>query len=220
MKRHTRQQERKAEAKAEPSYQDPHGGVRGNRLEMSIGREVRRAREKLNLTLNELAKASRIGVERVQRLLKLHATPVSHSIRAIFASVLIDRLALWLLSIAALLVAATLALAGHPRGALYTAIGTLAVWSGVHVWLSRQRNLDPATQMHERAGRTLSQQLVNLIGCQRVHTGCNVRVRRPARPGGSSALPAPMAGAAVDPRGSRRFSPARIASAIRSAASG
>jgi transcriptional regulator with XRE-family HTH domain len=61
MKRHTRQQERKAEAKVEPSYQDPHGGVRGNRLEISIGREVRRAREKLNLTLNELAKASKIS---------------------------------------------------------------------------------------------------------------------------------------------------------------
>ncbi len=60
MKRHSKHQAADGSG-AEPGYQDPHGGVRGNRLEISIGREVRRAREQLNLTLNDLAKASKIS---------------------------------------------------------------------------------------------------------------------------------------------------------------
>jgi transcriptional regulator with XRE-family HTH domain len=61
MKRHSRQQDSKVGAMPDPTYQDPHGGTRSNRLEISIGREVRRAREKLNLTLNDLARASNIS---------------------------------------------------------------------------------------------------------------------------------------------------------------
>lgn len=61
MKRHSRQRDTGADSGIDPGYQDPHGGLRGNRLEISIGREVRRAREQLNLTLNDLAKASKIS---------------------------------------------------------------------------------------------------------------------------------------------------------------
>jgi transcriptional regulator with XRE-family HTH domain len=61
MKRHSRQRDTGADSGTDPGYQDPHGGLRGNRLEISIGREVRRAREQLNLTLNDLAKASKIS---------------------------------------------------------------------------------------------------------------------------------------------------------------
>ncbi|CAN5376884.1 XRE family transcriptional regulator [soil metagenome] len=45
---------------AELPYQDPHGigEANGKLLEQSIGREVRRFREKLGLTLSELAKAA------------------------------------------------------------------------------------------------------------------------------------------------------------------
>ena len=39
-------------------HQDPHGGGRGGRLEAAIGYEVRRFREKLDITLSELAKAA------------------------------------------------------------------------------------------------------------------------------------------------------------------
>jgi len=61
MKRQSRQKDARGESTVDPGYQDPHGGQRSNRLEISIGREVRRARENLNLTLNDLAKASKIS---------------------------------------------------------------------------------------------------------------------------------------------------------------
>ncbi|MDH3742898.1 MAG: MerR family transcriptional regulator, partial [Hyphomicrobiales bacterium] len=43
--------------------QDPHGHAEedGRLLEKSIGREVRGAREKLGITISELAKSSRIS---------------------------------------------------------------------------------------------------------------------------------------------------------------
>jgi transcriptional regulator with XRE-family HTH domain len=43
-------------------YQNPHGGNRAGRLEQAIGNEVRRSREKLNLTMTELAKAAKMSV--------------------------------------------------------------------------------------------------------------------------------------------------------------
>jgi transcriptional regulator with XRE-family HTH domain len=39
-------------------YQDPHGGGRSGRLEQAIGHELRRARERLDITLSEVAKAA------------------------------------------------------------------------------------------------------------------------------------------------------------------
>lgn len=55
----TRKAPPKRPARAALPYQEPHGGGGGRRLlEQSIGREVKRFREKLGLTLSELAKAA------------------------------------------------------------------------------------------------------------------------------------------------------------------
>ncbi len=123
--------------------------IRLQRAYLSEGAQKLRAEHERRAA--ELAKASRVGVERVQRLLSLHATPVSHSISAILASVLIDRLALAFFAIVALTVAGVLALTGHTSGALYTVIGTLVGWGAVHFYLTRTRNIDPAMQMQQRA---------------------------------------------------------------------
>lgn len=61
MKRHRKRQGAVEDSQTIRGFQDPHGGQGSNRLEISIGREVRRAREKLNLTLNDLARASNIS---------------------------------------------------------------------------------------------------------------------------------------------------------------
>lgn len=44
------------------AYQAPDAGARAGRLEEAFGHEVRRSREKLNLTLTELAKAAKLSV--------------------------------------------------------------------------------------------------------------------------------------------------------------
>jgi transcriptional regulator with XRE-family HTH domain len=49
-------------------YQDPHGGTKPRRLEQSLGREVRRFREKLNITLAELAKSTNISTGMLSKI--------------------------------------------------------------------------------------------------------------------------------------------------------
>ena len=50
------------------SDQDPHGGGRAGRLEEAIGHEVRRFREKLGITLSELAKAAGISAGMLSKI--------------------------------------------------------------------------------------------------------------------------------------------------------
>jgi len=68
MVRGRRKTDAKGAAQADFPYQDPHGGVRQRRLEESIGREVRRFREKLNITLSELAKAAKISAGMLSKI--------------------------------------------------------------------------------------------------------------------------------------------------------
>ena len=50
-------------------YQDPHAGrARGMLLEQAIGREVRRQREKLDVTISELAKAAGISAGMLSKI--------------------------------------------------------------------------------------------------------------------------------------------------------
>jgi transcriptional regulator with XRE-family HTH domain len=68
MNRGRRKRSAKGAAEADFPYQDPHGGVKSRRLEESIGREVRRFREKLNITLSELAKAAKISAGMLSKI--------------------------------------------------------------------------------------------------------------------------------------------------------
>ncbi len=49
-------------------HQDPHGGGRAGRLEELIGHEVRRFREKLDITLSELAKAASMSAGMLSKI--------------------------------------------------------------------------------------------------------------------------------------------------------
>jgi transcriptional regulator with XRE-family HTH domain len=68
MDRGRRKRDAKDAAAADFPFQDPHAGVRPRRLEQSIGREVRRFREKLNITLSELAKAAKISAGMLSKI--------------------------------------------------------------------------------------------------------------------------------------------------------
>ena len=72
--------------KAKPSgmpYQDPHGEVRGKLLEQAIGREVKRFREKLGLTIAELAKASAMSAGMLSKIENGATSPSLASLQAL-----------------------------------------------------------------------------------------------------------------------------------------
>ena len=98
-----------------------------------------------------LAEATRIGIERLRALAALQSPPVTRSIRGILASVLLDRLALALFCSLLLVVTGVLGMrAGHfALAATSIAFG----WVLGHRYLARQRQLDPAEQMADRASQ-------------------------------------------------------------------
>jgi UDP-2,3-diacylglucosamine pyrophosphatase LpxH len=96
-----------------------------------------------------LAEATRIGADRLRALLSLQAPPLGKSIRGILAGVLLDRLAL---ALAATIACVALAIYGAFHGhALWGLAGVLFVWSLLNRWLTRQRTVDPAENLVERA---------------------------------------------------------------------
>jgi UDP-2,3-diacylglucosamine pyrophosphatase LpxH len=99
--------------------------------------------------VTKLAEATRIGIDRLRALLLLQAPPLTNSIRGILAGVLLDRLALALATAVALVALAIYsAFHGH---ALWGVLGVLVTWSILNRWLARQRIVDPAENMVERA---------------------------------------------------------------------
>ncbi|MDP9137965.1 MAG: XRE family transcriptional regulator [Pseudomonadota bacterium] len=68
MERSRRKRRRESPVKPVFPDQDPHGGGRSGRLEESIGHEVRRFREKLDITLSELAKAASMSAGMLSKI--------------------------------------------------------------------------------------------------------------------------------------------------------
>ena len=65
-------------------YQDPHAGrARGMLLEQAIGREVRRQREKLDVTISELAKAAGISAGMLSKIENGATSPSLSSLHAL-----------------------------------------------------------------------------------------------------------------------------------------
>lgn len=102
--------------------------------------------------VQRLAGATRVGVERLRALLALQVPPVTASIRGILASLLIDRLALAALALAILGVLSVLGTFFY-ASALLPSVAIIPAWALLHRYLSRQRKVDPAAQMVERAAR-------------------------------------------------------------------
>jgi transcriptional regulator with XRE-family HTH domain len=64
-------------------YQDPHGGPRSGRLEEAIGREVKRFREKLNITISELAKAAHMSAGMLSKIENGATSPSLSSLQSL-----------------------------------------------------------------------------------------------------------------------------------------
>ncbi len=107
--------------------------------------------------MGELAAKTRLGVDRLRELAALQVPPVTRSIGGILASLLIDRLAVALAAISALLVLVPLAIhrhAAHDGGEAWMAASiaiVLAAWITSHLVMSARRKVDPALDMAERA---------------------------------------------------------------------
>ena len=114
--------------------------------------EVLRTEHERRVTL--LSEATRIGMDRLRALLSLQAPPITRSIRGILGSVLLDRLAVALGALFALVIVALIgAYHGH---VLYAAFGVIAAWALFHRHLSSQRTVDPAEQLIVKAAQLAS----------------------------------------------------------------
>jgi UDP-2,3-diacylglucosamine pyrophosphatase LpxH len=97
-----------------------------------------------------LARATRLGVERMRALAALQVPPVTRTIGGILASVLLDRLALGFAAVLTLLVVAFLTIMQVVH-AWWAAPIIIAAWALGHRQLARRRTADPAESMIERA---------------------------------------------------------------------
>lgn len=99
----------------------------------------------------KLASVTRLGVERLKALLSMQAAPITTTIGGIMRGVLLDRLAVAAVAILALAIIA--AVGGLHGRAAWAAGGVVTAWTLLHVYFSRQRKLDPADHMVDRAAQ-------------------------------------------------------------------
>jgi UDP-2,3-diacylglucosamine pyrophosphatase LpxH len=111
---------------------------------------AKRLREQHDRGMALLARAMRIGIERMRALAALQVPPVTRSLRGIFASVLLDRLALGFAAVLALLVVAILTMVDVAHVG-WAAPCIVVGWALGHRQLARQRTADPEARMIERA---------------------------------------------------------------------
>jgi UDP-2,3-diacylglucosamine pyrophosphatase LpxH len=98
-----------------------------------------------------LARTASIGEERMRALDALQVLPVTRTIHGILASVLLDRVALGLTALLALLAVAVVSLVHGGGHAWYAAPCIVLVWAAMHRHLAGQRHADPESEMLERA---------------------------------------------------------------------
>jgi UDP-2,3-diacylglucosamine pyrophosphatase LpxH len=96
-----------------------------------------------------LAEVTRLGVQRLRSLAALQVPPITRSLRGIMASVLLDRIALGLGAVLALLTLAVVAF--FHTSAWFAVLGVLATWLAVHTYFTMSRRVDPADEMLSRA---------------------------------------------------------------------
>lgn len=102
--------------------------------------------------VSQLGVATRVGKERLQALLHLQATPISHTVSGIMASLLLDRAALACAAVIALVLSGLAAFLWKPPAVLGVG-AVLLTWLLVHRHLSKRRKVDPTTTLMERAAQ-------------------------------------------------------------------
>jgi UDP-2,3-diacylglucosamine pyrophosphatase LpxH len=100
-----------------------------------------------------LAGVTRLGIDRLRALLSLQAPPITKTVAGIMRGVLLDRLAVAFVAMTTLGVLAVLGVfhGGLAGGPTWAAGVVVVAWVLLHVYFSRQRTIDPAEQMVERA---------------------------------------------------------------------
>ncbi len=99
-----------------------------------------------------LASATRLGLGRLRALLALQSQPITSTVGGIMRGVLLDRLAVAFVALSTLFVLGLVALVvGVGRVAPCVAGGVVLAWIALHVYFSRQRTVDPAEHMVDRA---------------------------------------------------------------------
>jgi len=110
---------------------------------------ARKLREEHERRVALLAEVTRIGLDRLRALIALQVPPVTHSIRGILASVLLDRLAV---AMGASLALVGVAIASWNHGhRWWGAACVLVAWALAHRYLSSQRKVEPDALLAERA---------------------------------------------------------------------
>ncbi len=100
-----------------------------------------------------IAEATRIGLDRLKALAALQAPPVTRTIRGILASVLLDKIALAVIAMVAMMSVAIFQ-ARHGHG-WYASLIVLVAWAVFHRHLTGQRQIDPTNHLRERAGKLI-----------------------------------------------------------------
>ncbi len=97
-----------------------------------------------------LARATRIGIDRLRSIAALQVPPVTRSIRGILASVLLDKIALGLLCSVLVIVLGAVAVRHGQQ--LWLLPASVAVgWAITHRFLTRARQIDPTEVLTDRA---------------------------------------------------------------------
>lgn len=126
-----------------------------------------------------LAEATRIGLDRLRALAALQAPPLTRSVRAILASLLLDRLALGLLASALLLTCGVVG-AWHQQF-LWASALVVGAWFFASRALAGLRQVDPTERLSSRAA-----QLVTLLPAAFVVMGHTHTPQRLTLDGGAS----------------------------------
>jgi UDP-2,3-diacylglucosamine pyrophosphatase LpxH len=103
--------------------------------------------------VTRLAGVTRLGIERLRALLSLQTPPITKTVAGIMRGVLLDRLAVAIVAMLTLGILAVLGVfhGGLAGGPTWAAGVVVLAWILLHVYFSRQRTIDPAEQMVERA---------------------------------------------------------------------
>ena len=113
---------------------------------------ARALREEHERRMILLAETTTIGLDRMRAIAALQSAPLTRSIQGILASVLLDRVALGVAALVALLLVAGWSLV-HGGPAWVVAPLIVVAWAAMHRHFAGQRTVDPESQLLERAAQ-------------------------------------------------------------------
>jgi hypothetical protein len=128
--------------------------------------------------LEARSRATGVPLSTLRAALDLHVESIGRTSRGVLASVMLDRLAVFVVMVPALF-ALSLARASLGGFALPAILTLLVAWITLHVWLSRGRpSVDPTAVMTERAGKLASLFPASFVVMGHTHVPLSKKVDR------------------------------------------